>query len=160
MGEPSLAAGLAVAGLAALATLAPAAAADGGLAVDPTPVPAEGTATVTADFGEPVDEARLQACRADADGAILSCFRPATMEPDGGGNWTATVPQGATFGGVAQAGFNASGQRPDGTAVHLPGGGEAYRFVAVAADEGRGLPGPGALAGAALGAGALVRSRP
>lgn len=152
---------LAAAALVAASLGLPTAAAGGGLAVEPTPVPAGGTATVTADFGGPVDEAQVQACRADGDGTILSCFRSVAMEPTGAGNWTATVPQGATFGDVPQVGFNATGRRADGTAVHLPGDGSRYRFVGVAAREtGRGLPGSAtALAAGALALAGRARSR-
>lgn len=166
----SLAAAAVLSGLAALAALAAlptTAAAGGSLAVEPVPVPAGETATVTADFGEPVQDARVQACQAAGNETILSCFRSVAMDPAQGDNWTATVPQGATFGDVPKVGVNATGTRADGTAVHLPGDGAAYRFVAVAAGEpGRGLPGSGAAAAAgalavgALSAGAWRRSRP
>jgi hypothetical protein len=136
-------------------------AAGGTIEVDPEPFPARGTATVSASFDEAVEEADVRACRADANGTILSCFRTVSMEGQGR-SWTADVPPGGAFGDVAQAGVNVTGTDPGGADVHLPGNGSEYRFLAVAGDDGdRGLPGPG-VAGAALAvlAAARVRSRP
>lgn len=147
---------------AALAALAPAAAADGTIDASPTPIPAGGEAEVTVRFPLAVEEADLRACRADAGRALLSCYSPTPMSSDGG-NWTATIPPEGGFGEAAYAGLNATGRTADGEAVHVPGGGEDYRFVAVAEPEAE-SPGPGALAAvvalAGAGVAAGVRGQP
>lgn len=130
---------------AALAAAAPAAAADGTIDASPTPVPAGGQAEVAVRFPVAVEEADLRACRADAGRAILSCYTPVEMSPGDGENWTATIPPEGGFGEAAYAGLNATGRTAGGEAVHVPGGGEVYRFVAVAAPQAE-SPGPGALA--------------
>lgn len=148
-----------------LVLLAPGAAADdGSIAVDPAPIPARGTATVTVDFPVAVEEVDLRACRADGDRTILSCYPPAEMSRTGAGNWTASIPPTGGFAPAAYAGLNATGRTADGDVVHVPGNGTAYRFVAVAsAGTGNGAPGPGtpvalaALVGAVSAAAALGR---
>lgn len=151
-----VAAGLA---LAAVVLLPPGAAA-GSLEVDPTPVPADGTAAVRATFDVAVDEAEAVACLADADETVRSCFRPAAMaEADDGDAWTATLPPGGRFGEAPLVGFNATGRTADGGEVHLPDDGSRYRFVAVAeARDGAPAGGIGAALAAGL-AGAALRRR-
>lgn len=142
--------------LAAAVLLLPGAAA-GSLAVEPTPVPADGTATLRATFEDDVTEADAVACLADADETVRSCFRPVEMTQDeDGSRWTATLPPQGRFGEAPLVGFNATGATADGTRVHLPDDGSRYRFVAVAATDAAapasGLAGALAagLAGAAL----------
>lgn len=158
--ERRLAAGLALVA-AAMAALAPTAAADGSIEADPTPVPVGGQAEVAVRFPVAVEEADLRACRADAGRAILSCYTPVEMSPGDGENWTATIPPEGGFGEAAFAGLNATGRTADGEAVHVPGGGDDYRFVAVAGPEAE-SPAPGVLAALAAlaGAAAGVRGQP
>lgn len=129
----------------------------GSLDVDPDPVPARGTAAVTATFDRAVEEADVVACRADGDREVLSCFRPVAMEPVDGGAWAAEVPPAGSVGDVPWVGLNASGTTGDGAAVHVPGGGQDYVFVAVeAADAGSSIPAPGAAGAVAAGLGVAV----
>lgn len=150
------------AALLAVLAAAGAGSAAGSMTVDPTPVPAEGTAEATATFGEDVEEADVVACRADAAGNVTSCFRGVPMEEAEDGGWTATVPPGGRFGETPQVGFNATGTAADGGVVHVPGEGQRYVFHPVAEAAEEGVPGAGvhaALAGLAAAA-LAARRRP